>query len=185
MDMEMNDSTRNTGPFATVQGRASIDQALRAVQQNFTQLSTAADHKANIVIGSTLVMLGFLVGTVHSGTAPLAAYVMGGFILLSCLFALLGVLPRVSGAQRQGSQGEVGNPFFFGNFDSIDVDGYLKAFAEVIADDRTLYRTIALDIYQQGRVLKRKYRYLRLSYLILFVGLVAGSIALATEYLLR
>ena len=181
----MNDSTRHTGPFATVQGRASVDQALRAVQQNFTQLSTAADHKANIVIGSTLVMLGLLVGTMHSGQAPLAAYVMGGFTLLSCLFALLGVLPRVTGsAQRQRSQGHVANPFFFGNFESIDVEGYLQVFAEVIADDSKLYRTIALDIYHQGCVLKRKYRYLRLSYLILFVGLVAASIALVTEYLL-
>jgi hypothetical protein len=41
-------------------------------------------------------MLGLLVSTLQSGRAPVAAYVMGGFTLLSCLFALLGVLPRVT-----------------------------------------------------------------------------------------
>jgi hypothetical protein len=53
-----------------------------------------------------------------------------------------------------------------------------------LAEDTNLYRTIALDIYQQGRVLQRKYRYLRYSYQILFIGLVAASVTLTTEYLL-
>lgn len=181
----MNDNTERVEHFAGVRARNSVDQALRTVQQNFTHLSTAADHKANIVIGSTLVMLGLLVGTVHSGPAPAAAYVMGGFTLLSCLFALLGVLPRVTRwgrGPRSPAQGA--NPFFFGDFDTISGEDYLKALADVVAEDTNLYRTIALDIYQQGCVLQRKYRYLRYSYQILFIGLVAASVALTTEYLL-
>ena len=181
----MHDSTERVEHFAGVRARTSVDHALRAVQQNFTQLSIAADHKANIVIGSTLVMLGLLVGTVHSARAPVAAYVMGGFALLSCLFALLGVLPRVTGWGRgQRSPARVANPFFFGDFDTISGEDYLRILAEVESEDTTLYRTIALDIYQQGRVLQRKYRYLRYSYQTLFIGLVAASLALITEYLL-
>lgn len=181
----MDDSTERVEPFAGVRGRNSVDQALRTVQQNFTQLSTAADNKANIVIGSTLVMLGLLVGTVHRGPAPVAAYVMGGFTLLSCLFALLGVLPRVTHWGRgQRSRERLANPFFFGDFDKISVEDYLKALAGVVAEDSSLYRTIALNIYQQGCVLQRKYRYLRYSYQILLIGLVAAGVALMIEYLL-
>jgi hypothetical protein len=181
----MNDSRESAEHFAGVSGRGSVDQALRAVQQNFTQLSTAADNKANIVIGSTLVLLGLLVGTLDSAQVPWAAFVIGGFSLLSCLFALLGVLPRVTGTAREaGSPAKLDDPFFFGDFDSISREEYLRTFAETIAADSVLYRTIALDIYRQGCVLKRKYRYLRLSYLILFVGLVAASLTLTAEYLL-
>jgi hypothetical protein len=181
----MDDSTERVEHFAGVRARTSVDHALRSVQQNFTQLSTAADHKASIVIGSTLVMLGFLVSTVDSGRAPVAAYVMGGFTLLSCLFALLGVLPRVTGwGHGQRSPARVANPFFFGDFDTISGEDYLRAMADVVANDTSLYRTIALDIYRQGCVLQRKYRYLRYSYQILFIGLVAASVALTTEYLL-
>ncbi|MDQ3195057.1 MAG: DUF5706 domain-containing protein [Pseudomonadota bacterium] len=161
-----------------------MDQALRAVAQNFTQLSAAADHKASIVIGSTLLILGLLAGSVRSGPAPLAAYVMGGFTLLSCLFALLAVLPRVDWNRGQRSPGRVSNPFFFGDFDTISCDDYLKAMAGVLASDANLYRTVAVNLYQQGCVLQRKYRYLRYSYQILFIGLVAASIALITGYIL-
>jgi hypothetical protein len=76
------------------------------------------------------------------------------------------------------------NPFFFGDFDTISGEDYLRILAEVESEDTTLYRTIALDIYQQGRVLQRKYRYLRYSYQTLFIGLVAASLALITEYFL-
>lgn len=109
----MDDSTERVGPFARVRARTSVDHALRAIQQKFTQLSIAADHKASIVIGSTLVMLGFLVDTVHSGRASVAVYVMGGFALLSCLFALLGVLPRVTHRGRsQCGPARLTNPLF-------------------------------------------------------------------------
>lgn len=70
------DSTEHVGHFAGVRARSSVDQPLRTMQQNFTQLSTAADHKANIVIGFTLLMLGLLVGTKHAGRTAVAAYVM-------------------------------------------------------------------------------------------------------------
>jgi hypothetical protein len=97
----MDDSTKQVEHFAGVQARTSVDHALRAVQQNFTQLSTAADHKASIVIGSTLVVLSVLVGTVHSGEAPVAAYVMGGF-----------TAPRHRSGSRPAQHGPTGRPLF-------------------------------------------------------------------------
>jgi hypothetical protein len=118
-----------------------VDHALRAIQQKFTQLSIAADHKASIVIGSTLVMLGFLVDTVHGGRAPVAVYVMGGFALLSCLFALLGVLPRVTRRGRsQCGPALLTNPLFFDDFDTISIEDYFGDLADVVADDANLYR---------------------------------------------
>ncbi len=132
-----------------IRERNPVDFAnLRVLQQNFIQLSVAADHKANIVIAATLVMLSLLVSNMHSGRMPMVGYVMGGFLLLACLFALLGVVPRIT-LHRDGKDGQarMANPFFFGDLDKISAEDYLSALAEVLAEDADLFKTMALDVY--------------------------------------
>jgi pycsar effector protein len=176
----LNDQIAN---FVGVKARSSVDYVLRTMQQNFTQLSVAADHKANILIGSTLVMLGVVVGNLHNGQVPLAGFVMGGFALLACLCALVCVVPHVT--KRRQRQVNAANPFFFGDFDRISAEEYLASLAGVMREDSALYKTIALDLFHQGRVLERKCCYLRQSYQLFFAGLVAAAAVLAAEYLLK
>jgi hypothetical protein len=74
------------------------------------------------------------------------------------------------------------NIFFFGHFAELPRDRFEAMFVDVARDDARIYATLARDIYGQGVVLaRRKFRMLRWSYLIFFVGIFVAAVgAVAT-----
>ena len=150
---------------------------LRTVQQHHVQLSVMADVKASILItAASILITAFVALTSSLGIEPgIVAAVP--FILASLGFAIYAVLPKGGGRDgpKPGTPGF--NLFFFGHFGSLTEDEFTYAMMETIADTRTVYLNQIKDIYQLGQYLSAsKYRYLRLSYFALFLGVVVGVI---------
>ncbi len=57
------------------------------------------------------------------------------------------------------------------------LNDYEWAMKEMMNDKEYLYGSMIKDLYFLGKVLERKYRYLRLCYIVFMYGLIASVIA--------
>lgn len=164
-----------------VRGRSSVDYMLRTTQQHHVQLSFMADQKANILIAFSSVVFTVSITQIAGDRILWAFPVLAVFSGIALIFAIQSVFPRY----RRSEHKKVGialNPLFFGHFTEISFDEYKSHMAGVMSDDAAVYEAILLDIYQIGQVLKnKKYRYLKMSYQIFWVGLVAALLTVVAQ----
>jgi hypothetical protein len=164
--------------FTAVQARASVDNAIRTLQQTLVQFSAMADAKANMMLTVCSIVLTISVTQLNS---PLLRWPFAGLTVLTMvalLLAILAVLPAGTGAGRTPAPDSPSfNPLFFGHFATLARDEFGTRMAEVMSGDPQLYEALVYDIYGQGVVLARKkYRLLRLSYLSFLTGVVLAVI---------
>jgi Family of unknown function (DUF5706) len=143
---------------------------VRTATQTNLALSQMADQKASILMGATFVVFTIAIGQARGGSVPLALMVLAGFSFLSAMCAVAAVLPSISGKNANGARP---NLLFFGTFTQWDEDEFADRVLAELGDDEQIYRTMLRDIHQNGMVLQhKKYRYLRLAYLVFLVGLI-------------
>jgi len=159
---------------------ANAIHLVRTVQQAQYQLSQMADQKASLLMGATFVVFTLTIGQAKGGALPsLALMVLGGFAFIAAVLAILAVLPAI------GPQGGKPNILFFGSFSRMSQEEYLDAVIATLNSDETIYRTMATDIYQNGRVLARKkYRLLGYAYRVFLFGLTASLLTFVWEHFL-
>lgn len=151
---------------------------MRTTQLTHFQLSAMADHKASILMGATFVIFTITVGQARGAAAPLPLLILGGAAFLSAVCAVLSVLPAI----RRPKGGRL-NLLFFGSFTQLGENEFIDEITARLASDETIYRTMALDIYQNGCVLQRKkYRLLGWAYRLFLAGLVASAAAFVLEH---
>ncbi len=168
-----------------VRGRSSVDYMLRTTQQHHVQLSFMADQKANIVIAFSSVVFTVSITQIAGERVLWAFPVLAMFSGIALIFAIQSVFPRYRRSEHK-NLGIALNPLFFGHFTEISFEEYKNRMAEVISDDTSVYETILLDIYQIGHVLKnKKYRYLRMSYQVFWMGLIAALVAVIVQMVLH
>ena len=142
-----------------------------ATQTNLT-LSQMADQKASILMGATFVVFTIAVGQARSGAVPLTLLVLALFAFLSAMCAVAAILPAVTG---KGSAGAQPNLLFFGTFSQMSEEEFADRVLAELGDDESICRTMLRDIHQNGMVLQhKKYRLLRLAYLLFLTGLVSA-----------
>lgn len=163
----------------TLQTEASSDviQALRTAHQNQAQLNLMADQKANILIGSlvlmyTVVFTRLLTMTGYSDQVmvPLAAFIVLGIIPL--VLTILVLVPKNVKGIKGISINEMPNPLFFGYFTNFTEKQYCEYLSNALANNTQARNLLVKDIYQIGVILKRKYFLLRMSYLFAMLGLI-------------
>jgi hypothetical protein len=158
---------------------------LRTTQAVQYQLSQMADQKANIVLAITFVIFSLTLGQARTpGGAPLPLLVLGGAAFLSATLAVMAVLPSVKTpiVTQEGPH----NILFFSAFTQLSEEAFIDNLMGKLADNRTVFETMARDIYQNGQVLAgRKYKLLGYAYRVLLTGLVASALALVVPYLMR
>ena len=81
--------------FADVKQRNNIDVMLRTTQNHHIQLSIMADHKANILIGATLIIQTFIISMANTGTLPMEFIFLSFFSFCSTWLAVQSVFPSL------------------------------------------------------------------------------------------
>jgi hypothetical protein len=154
--------------------------ALRTVQQSQVHLNVLADQKANINIGFTLLFITLSQTPLVVEATNQAIVLRWGVILvmllvaLSLTLALLVVSPRIGGPRINTAE-QMANPFYFGMFAQLDQNSYVDYMMANLNRDQEARRMLLVDIYQIGRVLKRKYRLLRFSYSFLALSAILSA----------
>jgi len=150
-------------------------QAVRTAVQMQYQLSAMADQKAGLLMGASFVVFTIAMANAiaRGGDLPVAMLILGAAAFLAAIFAAVSVLPTVSGGPNERR-----NLMFFGGFDDMDEDSYIAAMLDKLGSQEAMFAMMARDVFQNGQVLAhKKYRLLRLAYLMFILGLIASLVA--------
>ncbi|GAO42886.1 Pycsar system effector family protein [Flavihumibacter petaseus] len=161
-----------------------IATMFRIMSDNHVSLSQMADSKANIMISVNTIVLSILVSVLLGKLQYYPQFIIPTIILAtSCLgavvFAIMATRPNVTKgvfAEEDIRQKKV-NLLFFGNFFKMQLADYEWAMTEMMNDSEYLYGSMIKDIYYLGKVLARKYRFLRIAYNVFMFGLIISILA--------
>lgn len=161
-------------PFAHIPERPSADVMLRTAQQHHVALSSMADIKANILITVSSIVLTMCLGRADDPALRVSIMTLAAFTLAALLLAILAVLPKYRplkiGANALPPDF---NLLFFGHFAELPRERFLEEINRAMKPGGSVYSTLANDLYSIGWYLaRRKYRYLRYSYLFFLAGFV-------------
>lgn len=163
-----------------------IDTMFRVTLNNHTRLSEIADSKANIILSVCSIVISIALTTLipkldspanaHLVTPTLVLII---FCMLSIVFAILSTSPKVTSGKftREDIEAKKVNLLFFGNFYKMPLDEYEWAVNEMMKDKGYLYDSMIKDLYYLGLVLNRKYKMLRITYIIFMIGITVSVAA--------
>ena len=165
-----------------IPGRA-IQTFFRSNYRNHINLSNIADGKANIMISVNSILISVLISiltyrniaeTNPMVLMPIVIFLLTG--LASFIFAVLSARPKVTSViNKKMNREEIKkNIVFFGNFVQLDLDQFEEAMDAMFRDGELMYGNMTRDLYQLGKVLDRKYRFLTISYTIFMIGFIAA-----------
>ncbi|MGD1848392.1 MAG: Pycsar system effector family protein [Salibacteraceae bacterium] len=163
--------------FSEVKRSGSIDYMLRTAQQHHAQLSMMADNKANIMVATNTVLIT-LVMSRFDFSEPIWALVS---LLITSFFALVAAIVAVYPFNQRGMAKpkaiKTENPLFFGTFSRYQYDDFAEKMADMMQQDDSIYEALVNDLYQLGVYVKEtKYKYIRISYQIFFLGLFVSLV---------
>lgn len=167
-----------------------LDQMMRQTRAHHVQLSVMGDLKANALMTIAAVLLTFSAAFVVREQFRAAVIVLMCSCLVTILLATFAVMPgtplqikRRKSADQPTNSGF--NLLFFGSFAGMDYAQFAAAMEETMNDPSKTYEAMVREVYTLGVYLARKkYRYLRLAYIVFTTGLfAAGTTLLLTNVL--
>lgn len=177
--------TPGTIPPAAPADVAQITETLLKVATgNDHHLSDMADNKAQILITVNSIILSAVISLSLGHVKEFHALVIPVLILLgtslvTLIFAILSTrpsVPRGHFTMNDLEQRKV-NLLFFGNFYRMPMSDYSAGMGHLLSDPDFIYESLIMDVYNQGVILGRKYRLLRVAYNIFMTGFIVAIIA--------
>lgn len=168
-----------------VEGRPDrgIETMFRLTSRNHLQLSAMADNKANILISVNSIIISIIIsGLIKSLDSHdhlvIPTYMILTINVVTIVFAIMALRPNVTKGKftRKDIEEKNTNLLFFGNFHGMNRNDYKWGMVEMMNDSNYLYSSLIDDIYFLGKVLGKKYRFLRLSYNIFMYGIIIAVI---------
>ena len=168
-----------------VEGRPDIgiETMFRLTSRNHLQLSAMADNKANILISVNSIIISIIISGLiktldNHPHLVIPTYMILTINVITIVFSILALRPNVTKGKftRKDIEEKNTNLLFFGNFHGMNRTDYKWGMVEMMNDSNYLYSSLIDDIYFLGRVLGKKYRYLRFAYNIFMYGIVVAVI---------
>ena len=167
----------------------TIETMFKTTSVNSQRLSSQADTKAHIMISVNTIIISaivsFMLKKMEDNSRlifPIITILVVG--LVTIIFSILATRPNIS--KKYFSEADLKdnkiNMLFFGNFFTMDFDNYRSTMLNLMSDQNDLYTTLLRNLYEQGIVLARKYRMLKISYNVFMYGLVFSVIAFFWAY---
>jgi len=154
-----------------------VIQTLRTAHQNQTQLNLMADQKANILIGTLVLVYTVVLTRLPTLMTEPSAWFWPIVILMvvqlvPLVLTVLVLIPKnIHGPAFEDIE-HIQNPLFFGFFTRYPESQYVAYLQSQLTDNEQARTMLIRDLYQIGVILRRKYRLLRWAYLTALVGLV-------------
>lgn len=159
--------------------RQQLDHMIRQTRHNLVSFSQMADTKAQILLSLSSVLLSLSLTQIHDPRLTMSITGLDIFLLITIYLALLTVIGKVKllNNRKHAVTDRDYSPLFFGNYGDVPYPEYIRHFAEIMNDPDATYEIMIKDIYYSGvYLLTTKYRYMRLSYLFFFSGLIVTVI---------
>lgn len=162
--------------------REDIIYALRTAHQGQMQLNLMADQKANILVGTILLLMTVLLTRLSSLelNQPWLPIVITVVTIVEVIAVALGILvikPRTRYLKKPIKVTDMPNPLFFGFFCHLEEHEYIHYMQNLLVDNRAAHQLLLKDYYQIGQVLKRKFLLLKYAYFFAALGLGIGAVS--------
>jgi hypothetical protein len=175
-------------PLGTSRG---IETMFRNASRANYQLIAFADNKASIMItvnGFILSVLMASIGSTYNQTPwlvlPSVSFMLTS--IASIFYSVLAAYPRVPdktiSMQDVRDMKPDANILFFGTAANMNEDDYLQVTEEMMKDPDFLYRTMAQDNRNIGKMLLRKFKMLSLAYRAFLFGLTVTLFLAISSY---
>lgn len=160
-----------------------IETLFRVTLRNHTNLSQIADNKANTLISVNAIIVSIILSTLFPKFSSNPTLIVPGIVLLilcilTVVLAMIATVPRTTEGviTKEDILNKKGNLAFFGNFHRMEIEDYEWGVGELIKDKDYLYKSLTRDLYYLGKVLKKKYFYLRIAYFSFGANLITSSL---------
>ena len=169
----------------------------RTISRNHVAFVAIGDRRANILIGTCTLIISVSFTIILRGSMKPTAFLVPGILLIitctaTMILAMLSTRPynarkfyTLSNKPDQPST-KPANLLFFEDFYRMDVQEYEAAMDKIVESNLNLRHAMVRDLHGLGVSVARKYKFLRISYDVLMVGVVltvlAMFIALIRQY---
>ena len=173
-------------PNDAIGSNRGVETLFRTAYNTHLTLHSMADNKSRMMIQVNGLILSVLIaansrltgdlGPLDLSLAAIALLAAGS---ASMLLAVIAARPRSrrSNPMSGRAQSESGSLLFFSEFSGMSREEYVESMNELMRKPAALYDCMSGNLHTIGQLLERKYRYLRLSYSALAIGIVAACVA--------
>ena len=169
-----------------------IETMFRISSNNHQALSQMADSKAHIMITVNSIIISVLLSVLFRSldkevhlAFPVALLLIVNVVTI--VFSILATRPNIPSGKFSDedlSEQRV-NLLFFGNFYKMQLNNFSEGMTRLMEDRNFLYSSLIKNLHQQGLVLGKKYRLLRISYNVFMYGLVLSLVAFGVAILIK
>ncbi len=166
-----------------------VDTMFRVTARNQINLNSIADKKSNILISVNAIVISIIitvlagkVGDMSHNMLPILVFLV--MCLITIIIAILSTRPNIVTTKftEEDLKNKNVDLTFFGNFDKLDYDVYLKAFMDMIGDEDHLYSTLIKNQYSLGKILSKKFKLLKIAYNVFMIGIIITVIIFLVNY---
>lgn len=168
-----------------------IETMFRVTLRNHITLSNIADTKANILLSVNAIIISLALSSLLPKLdnpsnqyliVPTIVFII--FTVASIVLSILATRPNVTEGKfsRKDVEEKKVNLLFFGNFHKMSLPEFEWAMGELMKDKAYLYSAMTKDLYFLGKVLDRKYKILRITYLVFMIGIIVSVTAFALAF---
>jgi hypothetical protein len=155
------------------------------VSANSTNITVSgmADTKASILMGASFVVFSMSIGDLAEGKASLPLLVLTTFSFIATVFGVLTVRPTKMVVKPIPI--EKANILFFGSYTNAPRADYIDEVVKVLSSEEEVYRRMAADLYDHGKVLRDdKFSWLYWSFTVFLWGMLITAIAVVIQLFL-
>ncbi len=168
---------KNTGNNRGVE--RNMEVYYRTSSRNHVSFSAIVDQKANIMIQTNSLIFSIIISLLVRKLDQLPDLIIPTFLMLftcvaTIITSVLATRPKVTKHETtmDDIKNRKANLLYFGSFVNLDLDQYEWGVQEMLKDKPYYVANMIRDTYYLGKVLDKKYKYLKLSYDIFMVGLI-------------
>lgn len=169
-----------------------IETLFRLTSRNQMDLNGLADNKAGIMISVNSIIISVILTVLLRKLEDQPHLVIPTLLMLTVniltiIFSILATRPKIIAndfTEEDISSRKI-NMLFFGHFQKLSFEQYSVGIKQMLRERDYLYTSLIKDIYYQGLVLNKKYRYLSISYTIFMYGLILSVLAFGIAVLLN
>jgi len=168
-----------------------IETMFRVTLRNHITLSDIADTKANILLSVNAIIISLALSNLLPKLdnpsnqyliVPTIIFVI--FTIASIVLSVLATRPNVTEGKfsKKDVEDKKVNLLFFGNFHKMSLKDFEWAMGELMKDKEYLYSAMTKDLYFLGKVLSRKYKILRWTYLVFIIGIIVSVLSFGVAF---
>lgn len=170
--------------------RRGVETLFRLASRNQYTLTTMVDRKSNILISINAILLSIILGTVIRQLDQDPHLIIPVILILltnltSIVYAVIATRPAKRHADTHSLSKEhyKNNLLFYGDYNTISEEDYINGMNHLIDHGDELYDAISRDVYYTGKILQRKFGFLRISFNVFMFGLILSVVAFVICYL--